>query len=67
MSEFKVSIEGKGKHQELVIRVPVNQPLIESKSGKSLLVASSGGNVKTDCELNGEQIVIGLNAYIPNK
>jgi hypothetical protein len=48
----------------LTIKVPVNKPLVPSKSGKTLLVASSGGNVTTTAMVEGRPVVVGLNAYI---
>jgi len=57
----KVTIE----NNELVIRIPVEQsPLRPSKSGKTLIVATSSGNVTTSCMVEGKPVVIGLNAYI---
>ena len=51
----------------LTIEIPLNTPTL-SKTGKTLIVASSGGNVTTSAivEHNGKScpIVIGLNAYI---
>ena len=55
-----VSIE----NNELVVRIPVGTPR-PSASGKTLVVASSGGNKTTTATVNGKQVVIGLNAYIP--
>lgn len=49
---------------ELVIRIPVNAPLENSKTGKTFVVASSHGNIQTDLEVEGQQVVIGVNAYI---
>jgi hypothetical protein len=49
---------------ELVIRLPLNKTPVASMSGKSLVVASSHGNQKTDAVINGQPIVIGVNAYI---
>ncbi len=57
---MKVSIE----NNELVIRIPVENPPQPSASGKTLVVASSRGNVKTDVLFQGKPITIGLNAYI---
>lgn len=57
---MKVTIENK----ELVIRIPVQTPPQPSKSGKTLIVASSQGNVKTNCIVDGKPVTIGLNAYI---
>jgi len=57
---MKVTIE-KG---ELVIRIPLNDPPVSSASGKTLVVASTHGNQKTDAVINGQPIVVGVNAYI---
>lgn len=50
----------------LVIRIPKCDPT-PSASGKSLTVASTRGNVKTDFVIDGKTVTIGLNAYIPVK
>jgi len=55
-----VKIEG----NELVIRIPLQRPQ-PSASGKTLVVASTRGNMKTDAMIDGKPITIGLNAYIP--
>ena len=54
------TIEG----DELVIRLPLNKVPSPSASGKTLVVASSHGNQKTDAEVNGQNVVVGVNAYI---
>ena len=56
---MKAAIEGK----ELVIRIPVQEPT-PSASGKTLVVATTRGNVKTDVMVLGRPLTIGLNAYI---
>ena len=48
---------------ELVIRLPLNTPR-PSGSGKTLVVASSSGNKTTDAEVDGQKVVVGVNAYI---
>lgn len=58
---MKVTIEGK----ELVIRIPMQIPPQPSATGKTLVVASSRGNKETDAVVQGKQVVVGLNAYIP--
>jgi hypothetical protein len=60
MAGLNVKIEGK----ELVIRIPMNETPQPSASGKTLVVASSRGNQQTDAVVNGERVVVGLNAYI---
>lgn len=58
---MKVKIEKK----ELVIRIPINSnPLPESKSGKTLIVAQSEHHEKTDAMVNGKQVSIVFTAYI---
>lgn len=56
---MKVTIE-KGV---LVIRIPMTEPT-PSASGKTLSVASTHGNQKTDVEVDGQRVIVGLNAYI---
>jgi len=56
---MKVAIEGK----ELVIRIPMQEPR-PSSSGKTLVVASTNGNKTTDVQVQGQNVIIGLNAYI---
>ena len=36
-----------------------------SSSGKTLVVASTHGNVSTGLELHGQALKIGINAYVP--
>jgi len=50
-------------NNELVIRIPLTAPT-PSKSGKTLVVASSHGNVKTSAVVQGAPITVGLNAFI---
>jgi hypothetical protein len=60
--EMTVKVEG----DELVIRVPLQKPE-PSKTGKTLVVASSKGNKTTEAEVEthpGKKIVVGVNAYI---
>ena len=49
--------------QYLVIRVRMHPPR-PSVSGKTLVVASSNGNVPTAAQVNGQLVVVGVNAYI---
>lgn len=49
--------------KNLVITIELQEPEI-SKSGKTLVVASSRGNQKTTAVIEGHPIVVGLNAYI---
>ena len=57
----------------LVITIPMNkQPFQPSKSGKTSMVCSSGGNMVTDAEVKGKDggtynVVVGLNAFIKDQ
>ena len=56
-------VQAKIENNELVIRIPLEKPK-PSSSGKTLIVASTGGNFQTDIEINGKPVFVGLNAYI---
>jgi hypothetical protein len=58
--QVKVTIE----NGELVIRLPVNKPPVLSGGGKTLIVATTGGNEKTDVVVDGQRVVVGATAYI---
>lgn len=60
---MKVELKGK----ELVITIPINETPSPSASGKSLVVATSGGNKQTEVKVKGKFVTVGLNAYISNK
>ena len=57
---MKVSIQ----NGELVIRLPLNQPPVPSASGKTLVIASTRGNQRSDAVVDGQAVVVGVNAYI---
>jgi len=52
------------KDGNMVITIPVSNPPVPSASGKTLVVASTRGNVKTGVMVSGKEITLGLNAYI---
>ncbi len=56
---LEAKIEGNKLH--IIIDTQTPAP---SASGKTLVVASSHGNVTTTCVVNGKPLTIGLNAYI---
>ena len=39
----------------------------ESASGKSLVIASTRGNTQTAVQYKGQNVTVGVNAYIPKK
>jgi hypothetical protein len=49
----------------LVITIALDVKGAPSASGKTMVHASTRGNVQTDLVLNGKKMVIGLNAYCP--
>lgn len=54
-----VKITGKN----LVITIPLDEAPKPSGSGKSLIVASTRGNLKTDLKVGGKELTISVNAY----
>ena len=38
-----------------------------SATGKTLVVATTHGNQPTDATVNGEPVIVGVNAYIRNR
>lgn len=47
----------------LIISLPMQTPA-PSTSGKTLIVASTHGTIKTGLEVNGKLVKIGVNAFI---
>jgi len=56
-------MEAKIENGKLVITIPMQAPQ-RSASGKTLVVASTRGNVKTAAMVDGKPVTIGVNAYI---
>ena len=50
------------KDNVIVISIPISPR--SSKSGKTLVVASSGGNQPTTAMYEGKPIIVGVNAYV---
>ena len=50
------------KEGKLAIAVNIEEKL--SASGKSLIIATSGGNKETEIEYKGRKVVVGLNVYV---
>jgi hypothetical protein len=51
------------KDGKLIITIPIQEPT-PSASGKTLVVASTHGNLTSTAMVQGKPVVIGLNAYI---
>ncbi len=57
----QTSVEIDGDY--LVIRLPL-QPPTPSSSGKTKVIASTHGNLPTQCQFDGKPVIVGVNAYI---
>jgi hypothetical protein len=57
---MKVEIKG----NEVIVTLPINNPLVLSKSEKSLMVATSGGIVATPCVYQNKPLKVGINIFI---
>ena len=51
------------KGNKLIITMDTQKPT-PSASGKSLVIASTRGNMVTDLVVDGKPVTIGINAYI---
>jgi hypothetical protein len=58
-----MSIEVKIEGKRLVITADLETPT-PSASGKTLVVASSHGNMATTAVVDGKPVIVGLNCYI---
>jgi len=56
-------MEIKVENNTLIIKVPLSTP-VPSASGKTMVIASSRGNVKTNVLVDGKPLTVGFNAYI---
>jgi hypothetical protein len=56
-------MEVKIEDKKLIIVIDLQEPT-PSASGKTLVVATTHGSVKTECVIDGKKVVTGLNAYI---
>lgn len=56
-------MEVKIEDGKLIIKIELQTPT-PSASGKTLVVATTHGNMPTECVIDGKKVVIGLNAYI---
>ena len=57
------NMEVKIEDRKLILSIELQEPT-PSASGKTLVVATTHGNVVTDCIIGGKPVVVGLNAYI---
>jgi hypothetical protein len=57
----QVIVDEKAKTLTLVLDLEEPTP---SASGKTLVVASTRGNARTDAQVAGKTLVVGVNAYV---
>lgn len=58
---MKVTVDE--KKGVIVIEAPINKEPAMSKSGKTLIVATTSGALKTGAMLQGKEVVLNLTAY----
>lgn len=58
---MEAKIEKQGKVEVLVVTIPISER--RSASGKTMVIASTNGNVPISVNYNGKPVVLGLNAY----
>jgi len=52
------------KDKQIVITLDLNPTPQASASGKTLVVASTHGNQASQATVNGQPVIVGVNAYI---
>jgi len=57
---MKASIKG----GTLFLEIPINTPATPTSTGKSLMVATTKGNIKTELVVDGKPLTVSVNAYI---
>lgn len=58
-----MAMQAEIRDNKLFIEIDLEEPT-PSSSGKTLVVASTHGNIATSAQVNGKPVSIGLNAYI---
>jgi hypothetical protein len=62
----KITMKAEIIDGHLVLTLPLEKPT-PSASGKTLVVASTHGNQRTNLEIDGKFVTVGVNAYISAK
>lgn len=61
---MELKVEGKDTYLIIKAKLPTTKKDVStSKSGKSLIYASTNGNLNTGLKVNGSDLIVGLNAY----
>ncbi|MCK5642412.1 MAG: hypothetical protein KAJ19_16515 [Gammaproteobacteria bacterium] len=63
MFEAVMSKDGKS----IVLTVPIRQKAKLSDSGKNYTLATTGGNIETELEVDGQTVKVGVNAFYRNR
>lgn len=70
LTKHQTKTKGKMKatiqNGKLIIEIDLQKPT-PSATGKTLVVASSHGNIATTAIVDGKPVIIGLNAYVRNQ
>ena len=61
---MSISVKLDKKNKTMTIVLPYHDPPLDVEKPKTLRVATSGGNQQTDQLIDGQPIIVGLNAYI---
>lgn len=62
MKGLRVSVDE--KKQTITVEMPITVPPTPSKTGNTLLVATTRGAAETDVVVNGQPLYLNLNAYV---
>jgi len=64
MAKSNSKVQAKIEKGNLVITLPISKGYPVSPSGKTRRVASSEGNIETEVEVEGQNLIVGVNAFI---
>lgn len=61
---YELKVEGKDTFLIIKAKLPPGKKdITPSKSGKSLMYATTNGNLNTGLKINGSDLILGMNAY----
>ena len=64
MNVVRAEIVEHDGREYLRVEVPIQDPPRPSKSGRTLIVATTNGNRPSSVEVIGREVIVGLNAYV---
>ena len=56
-------MEAKIENDELKIKIPLRKYPKPSRSGRTMILASTGGNLPTDLHIGKQRVYVGITAY----